>query len=95
MVTYNGSVSFSTVKNKMDVMNAYDFACMQKEIMAGNTKEVDGEMVDEFEYFYLKNGLTLDDYKTMKNYNWQDEIYRTALSHNHHVALSGGTDKMD
>ena len=88
MVTYNGSVSFSTVKNKMDVMNAYDFACMQKEIMAGNTKEVDGEMVDEFEYFYLKNGLTLDDYKTMKNYNWQDEIYRTALSHNHHVALS-------
>lgn len=54
MVTYNGSVSFSTVKNKMDVMNAYDFACMQKEIMAGNTKEVDGEMVDEFEYFYLK-----------------------------------------
>ena len=42
-------------------------------------KEVDGEMVDEFEYFYLKNGLTLDDYKTMKNYNWQDEIYRTAF----------------
>ena len=54
MVTYNGSVSFSTVKNKMDVMNAYDF-CMYAERNNGRQyKKVDGEMVDEFEYFYLK-----------------------------------------
>jgi hypothetical protein len=46
-------------------------------VISGGTKGIgkecvykfasNGEMVDEFEYFYLKNGLTLDDYKTMKN----------------------------
>ena len=51
--------------------------------------------VDEFAYYYLKDGITLDDYKNFKSYDWQDEVYRTAISHNHYVGLSGGSDKMD
>lgn len=94
-LTYNGSVSMSKVKNTMDMMNGYDFVNLQKEIMEGNTKEIDGEKVDEFAYYYLKDGITLDDYKRFKSYDWQDEIYRTAISHNHYVGLSGGSDKMD
>ena len=94
-LTYNGSVSVSKVKNTMDMMNGYDFVNLQKEIMEGNTKEVDGEKVDEFAYYYLKDGITLDDYKNFKSYDWQDEVYRTAISHNHYVGLSGGSDKMD
>lgn len=38
----------------MDMMNGYDFVNLQKEIMEGNTKEIDGEKVDEFAYYYLK-----------------------------------------
>ncbi|WP_373725411.1 SusC/RagA family TonB-linked outer membrane protein, partial [Bacteroides heparinolyticus] len=94
-LTYNGSVTMSNVKNPMNLMNGYDFVNLQKEIMEGNTKEVDGQTVDEFTYFYLKDGITLDDYKKFKSYDWQDEIYRTAVSHNHHMALSGGSDKMN
>ena len=94
-LSYNGSVSVSKVRNTMDMMNGYDFVNLQKEIMEGNTKEVDGEKVDEFAYYYLKDGITLDDYKNFKSYDWQDEVYRTAISHNHYVGLSGGSDKMD
>lgn len=94
-VSYNGSVSVSKVKNTMDVMNAYDFVCMQQEIMAGLTRKVNDVEMDMFESYYLQDGMTLDDYKTIKQYDWQDEIFRTAISHNHHVALNGGTEKMD
>ena len=44
-LSYNGSVSVSKVRNTMDMMNGYDFVNLQKEIMEGNTKEVDGEKV--------------------------------------------------
>lgn len=94
-VNYSGSMTASVVKNKMDLMNGYDFANLQKEIMAGNIKDVNGEEVDEFTYYYLKDGITMDDYKTFPSYDWQDEIYRTAISHSHYVGLTGGSDKMD
>lgn len=94
-LTYNGSVSMSQVKNTMDMMNGYDFVNLQKEMMEGNIKDIDGEDVDEFAYYYLKDGVTLEDYKKFKSYDWQDEIYRTAISHNHYVGLSGGTEMMN
>ncbi|EJW97986.1 protein containing TonB-dependent receptor, plug domain protein, partial [gut metagenome] len=73
-ISYNGSVSVSKVKNTMDVMNAYDFVCMQQEIMAGLTRKVNDVEMDMFESYYLQDGMTLDDYKTIKQYDWQDEI---------------------
>lgn len=36
-------------------------------------------------------GIAIDDKGA--NTNWQDEIYRTALSQDHHLSLSGGGDK--
>ena len=95
-VSYNGSVSVSKVKNLMEVMDAYDFVRLQQEVLANaDPKEVNGQMIPLFDYYYLQDGKTIEDYKTIKNYDWQDEIYRTAISHNHHVALNGGSEKMD
>lgn len=79
-VSYSGSVTMSTIRNKADLMNGYDFVLLQKELMDE----------EDFTKYYLKDGLTLDDYKTMPSYDWQDEVYRTAISHNHYVNLSGG-----
>lgn len=81
VISYDGSVTMSTIRNKMDLMNGYDFVLLQKDIM----------LEEDFTKYYLKDGLTLDDYKTIPNYDWQDEVYRTAISHNHYVNLSGGT----
>ena len=83
-VTYNGSVTVSNIRNKMDLMDGYEFVLLQQDLM---TEE-------DFSKYYLQNGLTLDDYKTMPNYDWQDEVYRTAISHNHYVNLSGGNNDL-
>lgn len=95
VLNYNGSVSASMVNNKMEMMNGYEFVNLQKDLMANSYVEVDGVKKDAFEHYYLKNGLTLEDYKNFKSYDWQDEVYRTAISHNHYVGLTGGSDKMD
>jgi len=62
-LSYNGSISVSNVKNKMEMMDGYDFVVLQKELMQGSFVEVDGEKVDAFTNYYLKNGLTIEDYK--------------------------------
>ena len=42
---------------------------------------------------YLKNGKTLDSYKTISGTNWQDELFRVANMANAHLAITGGTKK--
>lgn len=84
VVSYDGSVTVGMVKNKMELMNGYEFASLQRDIMDET----------EFADYYLKDGITLDDYKNFKSYDWQDEFYHTAVSHNHYVNLTGGSDKM-
>lgn len=78
-VTYNGSVTFSKALNLPKLMNGYEFASLQKEVMSE----------EKFNEYYLKDGITLDDYKTFKSFDWQDEIFRSSLSHSHHVSLNG------
>ena len=34
---------------------------------------------EDFTNMYLKDGLTLEDYRNFKSYDWQKEIYRTAF----------------
>lgn len=78
-VTYNGSMSVGTIRNKTDMMDGYQFVSLQKEVMDDET----------YEKYYGINGMTPEDYKNMKYYDWQDHIYRTAISHQHHVSLTG------
>ena len=76
-ITYNGSVKVGLVKNTPEVMNAYDFVMLQQEIMGSG---------EEFQKNYITELYpTLDAYHNAKSYDWQDYIYRTALSHNHHT----------
>lgn len=78
-ITYNGNMSVGVVRNTPDLMDGYEFARLQQEVMSA----------EDFEEKYLQDGKTLESYKTMKNYDWQDELFRTALSHSHHVLMNG------
>ncbi len=78
-VVYNGSMTVSQVKNLPDLMNGYEFVSLQKEVMSDA----------DFTQYYLKEGITLENYRNYKSYDWQNEIFRTAFSHNHNVNLSG------
>lgn len=54
-------------------------------------KKLDMLGADEYRSLVKSLNLPLDD--KGGNTNWQDQIYRTAYSHDHNIALTGGTDK--
>lgn len=85
-LTYTGSVTLGKVKNTPAVMNGYEFVQLQQEIMG------DGE---EFAKAYLTDLYpTLEDYRHAPSFDWQDYIYRTAVTHSHHIGLTGGNEDL-
>ncbi len=81
-VSYNGNVSISTKKKTLDV---FDGPGLQKFVA-----ERFGE--DSPEYSLL--GYYEDGEQKFANTNWQDEIYRTAVSTDHNITVTGGTANM-
>ena len=70
-LSYDGSFGVQHVTRTIPMMDAYEFVKLQNEmyptVVAGS---------------YLMNyegkQWTLDDYKNIPQYNWQDEIFKTA-----------------
>ncbi|BDD07595.1 SusC/RagA family TonB-linked outer membrane protein [Fulvitalea axinellae] len=78
-VSYSGLVSWSQVRNKLELTDATESAAMINDAIdrgVGNVPESWRQPV----------GLG-------KGTDWQDEIYRVAPMHSHNVNMSGGTEK--
>lgn len=91
-VNFSSSWTVSHIANKAELMNGYEFVELQNEIysVTGNTNpytrgyDETGEIV--------KDMYTLDDYRDQSKWNdWQDNVYRTSLSQNYNISLSGGS----
>ena len=81
-VSYNGNVSISVKKKTLDVFDGPGF---QKFVT-----DTFGEDSPEYALLgYYENG----EHK-FANTNWQDEIYRTAISTDHNITVTGGTANM-
>lgn len=78
-IEYNGSLTVSNVAKEQPLLNGYEFVLLQQELI--------GE--EDFAANYLRNGRTVESYKTEPTYDWQNEVYRTAISQDHYVSLSG------
>ena len=84
-LSYDGSFGVQHVTRTIPMMDAYEFVKLQNEmyptVVAGS---------------YLMNyegkQWTLDDYRNIEQYNWQDEIFKTAWQQNHTIRLAGGTE---
>ncbi|MEG2856868.1 SusC/RagA family TonB-linked outer membrane protein [Bacteroides sp.] len=89
-VTYNGSFSVQKITNKLDMLDPYEFVKLQTEV---RTKaEMDKTYfspIGEGDNQVIRN---LDYYRHVPYYDWQDEIFRTALTNNHYASLTGGKD---
>ncbi len=70
-VSYNGTLSVSSISKKLDVMNANEYRQFIKDYYGGETSAA---------YLGLGDADT----------NWQDEIYRSGVSHDHNVSVGGG-----
>lgn len=79
-VAFDASVGFFDIIKKIELMDSYEFVKLQSEIYS---------LVD-FQARYLKDGLTIEDYKNMKSIDWQDQILQTAPVQNYSLNVSGG-----
>ena len=86
-VTYDGSFGMQRATHKIAMMDAYEFVKLQSEIYTPT------EITGNFGYFQTLDGKTwtLDDYKNIKQYNWQDMIMQNAPMQNHSISVTGGT----
>lgn len=100
-VSYDGQVGFSTVSRKLDLLNAYEWAVLFKEARDGAyLGEVDNASIDDpYElrpqgYHRVDPLITsyLNDRSgALTDTDWQDQIFRTAITTKHAVSLSGST----
>lgn len=84
-IKYEGSFGIQNITNTIDLMDAYEFVKLQKEISLADANKV-----------YLQNyqgkQWTLEDYRHIPQYDWQDEAFRMAWQQSHNVSLMGGTE---
>lgn len=79
-VTYNGFLSFDEVRRKLPALNARDYA-----LLVNEAREENG-----LEPVFGPDEIPLEHQTT----NWQDKIFRKALSQSHNVSLSGAKENM-
>lgn len=92
-ITYDGSVTMHHVTRTIPMMDAYEFVKLQAETYPASIANPTGGYL----MAYPKDGdpnyvWKLVDYRDIFQYDWQDEILRTALQHNHNIRLTGGTE---
>ncbi|MCI1646864.1 MAG: TonB-dependent receptor [Bacteroides sp.] len=84
-IQYNGSFGLQNVTRTIPLMNAYEFVKLQAELYP---------TMMESSYFeeYEGKQWSLEDYRNISQYNWQNEIFRTAWQQNHNINLTGGSE---
>lgn len=79
-VAFDASCGFSNVTKKIELMDAYEFVKLQSEIYSPA----------DFQARYLKDGMTLEDYKNVRSIDWQDYIFQLAPIQSYSINASGG-----
>lgn len=80
-VTYDGYVSMANDMNRMKLLSPYEFVKMQVEYYPTTSGDA----------YTTALNRSLDYYRNIKGYDWQDIILRTAMTHNHSIGMTGGT----
>lgn len=84
-ISYNGTFSVSTVSKKLDVMNANEYVNFIKDYYGEDSDAYRGLGWKK----YNEDG-TPDYAAGTFDTNWQDEIYRAGISHDHNLSVTGG-----
>lgn len=92
--SYNGNVSVSKVNKTLDVMDGPEYTGFIKNLVMnqkGFTTDAEWEASDEYKNlgYYDAAGNHL-----FANTDWQDQIYRTAVSTDHNITMAGGLKNM-
>ena len=78
--SYDGMVAVSRQTSRIDMMNLREYAEYFNDMVALGEVE--------------RNGYYADPSILGKGTNWQDEVFRTAIQHQHQISAQGGTEKV-
>lgn len=90
-VTYDAWVGVTRATRLPDLLNSTQYetikneAVLNSKILTGNENNAAVASALFFPSFNADGSLV--------NTNWKDQVYRDAVSHNHNLSISGGTDK--
>ncbi|MBQ9355815.1 MAG: TonB-dependent receptor [Prevotella sp.] len=88
-VSYSGNVSVSMNNNTVDMMDANEFmSYIQNRLGMDDATWQASQEYQRMGYFDAAGN------HLFANTDWQDEIYRTAVSHDHNITVSGGLANM-
>jgi TonB-dependent starch-binding outer membrane protein SusC len=87
VISYDGSFGMQRITRSIPMMDAYEFVRLQSEVWSP------ADLVGNFGYFKTVGDktYTLEDYRNVEQYNWQDLIFRDAMQQNHSISITGGT----
>lgn len=88
-ISYNTYFGLQNNNKRMNLLSPYEFVKLQYELDPVSTTEAYLRRVTPIE----NTILPLDYYKGVKGIDWEDQIMRTAPMQNHHLSLTGGSDK--
>jgi len=78
-ISYNGYVAFQDVKDRVDMLNGSEYLTVLNEINVASG----GGIIHTPEKIAAVG----------EGYDWQDLLFRNAVTQNHQISLSGGADK--
>lgn len=91
-VNYSGSVTVGKIARKVDLLSGYEFVQIDEEYArnayGGHSSffmGYDDAGKPDYDIY------SINDYIGLPSVDWQDHVYRTAVSQNHNLSLSGGS----
>lgn len=91
VINFSASWTGSKIAKKVNILDAYGFVQLHDDY----SKSINGNNIylnykDEQGAIHY-NYYSVDDYKNVEGVDWQDQIYRPALTQDYNVSLSGGS----
>lgn len=94
-VSYNGYVKFNTPTKYLDTLDPYDYLSF----VWGNAAALGEAYRTPFEKLYGlgayagNNTGGIESYRNVSNQDIQKDVYKSSVSHNHDLTITGGNDK--
>lgn len=99
-VSYDGWVSFSTMGNRPETMNAQQTFDLRTEAYANGYmyNNPGANRQDYIDNVLMKSNIAFSDeefagYRSGKTYDWLDQVLKTGIEHNHSLSFSRATDR--
>lgn len=91
-VSYDGYVQLKHVSKTLETLSAREYI-LHNWSYAASRGTANQDAVEKYFGLGSKYGNHYEDYANVSTHDYTDDILRTAVSHNHNLSVSGGTDK--